>query len=331
LKNHALLLFGPSSFEHWFKGCKSFSVRSLLFSEIANQSSVQFLPLLPPGATAPLLCFWFPLPPAQYFDSGRRRPPPVPPLPRVASPSSHRSSPFCWCSTRAPRPPLAASTARRSSCRRRNTHASMPILPPLFGSIAPVAPPRFICPDSLLAQLAPSPSHLRRPTHLSGELWVTVGRHIQATTARTEPSRGFPGACRCFPAPGRLLIPAEEPPRPAPPATAPCPPWAGHLGHPRALKTLRPASLCSSETSRPIPHRLRPLDHYSRRSSSSPAACLRRAATASRPYSNSKCPQVREGSLMLPLPFDSTAGDRRRPCTPVKPRHLCVGPAGSSG
>jgi hypothetical protein len=273
---------------------------------------------------SPLLCFWFLLPPAQYLEFGRRRPPPVPPLPRVAVPSPHRSSPLVLVSR-----PSATSSA---GCQ----HCTLELLPPphffrkhtlslpLFGSIALVASPRFICPDSLLAQLAPSPFHLRRPTHLSGELRVTVGRHIQATTARTEPSRSFPGTHRCFPAPGRLSIPAEEPPRPAPPATVFCPPWAGYPSHLHALRTLRPASPCSSEAPRPIPHRLRPLVLYSRRSPSSPAACLRRAATASRPYFNSKCPQVREGSLTLPLPFDSTAGDRCRPCTPVKPRYpLC--------
>jgi hypothetical protein len=40
LKNHALLLFGPSSFEHCFKSYKPFSVEPLLFSEIAKQSLV---------------------------------------------------------------------------------------------------------------------------------------------------------------------------------------------------------------------------------------------------------------------------------------------------
>jgi hypothetical protein len=176
----------------------------------------------------------------------------------------------------------------------------------------------------LLAQLVPSSFHLRRPTHFSGELRVTVGRHIQATTARTEPSGSFPSTHRCFPAPGRPSIPAEKLPRPAPPATAFCPPWAGHLSHLHALRTLQPAPPCSSEAPRPNPYHLRPLDLYSRRSPSSPAACLRRAATASHSLFNSKCPQVREGSLMLPLPFDSTADDRRRPCVLVKSRHpLC--------
>jgi hypothetical protein len=44
LKNHALLLFGPSSFEHWFKSCKSFTVRSLPFSDFTDQSTNQFIP-----------------------------------------------------------------------------------------------------------------------------------------------------------------------------------------------------------------------------------------------------------------------------------------------
>jgi hypothetical protein len=47
------LLFGPSSFEHWFKSCKSFTVRSLPFSEFTDQSTNQFIPFLPPGASAP--------------------------------------------------------------------------------------------------------------------------------------------------------------------------------------------------------------------------------------------------------------------------------------
>jgi hypothetical protein len=78
------------------------------------------------------------------------------------------------------------------------------LFPPLFCSIALVAHTRFICPASLRAQPTPSPFRLRRPTRLSGELWVAVGRHVSATIALTEPSRGSPGACPCFLAPDHL-------------------------------------------------------------------------------------------------------------------------------
>jgi hypothetical protein len=247
LKNHALLLFGPSSFEHWFKSCKSFSVRSLLFSIFANQSSAAFLPLSSSWRLCSPALFLSSLPPAQYLDSGHRQPPPVPPLPRVAVPSSHRSSPLVLV--------FRLSATSPTGCQHRMPELLPPpqflrklaLSLPLVGSIAPVASPRFICPESLLAQLVPSSFHLRRPTHFSGELRVTVGRHIQATTARTEPSGSFPSTHRCFPAPSRPSIPAEKLPRSAPPATAFCPPWAGHLSHLRALRTLQPARPCSSE------------------------------------------------------------------------------------
>jgi hypothetical protein len=136
--------------------------------------------------------------------------PPVPPLPRVAVPSSHHSSPLVLV--------FRPSATSPTGCQHRTPELLPPpqflrklaLSLPLFGSIAPVASPCFICPESLLAQLVPSSFHLRRPTHFSGELRVTVGRHIQATTARTEPSGSFPSTHRCFPAPGRPSIPAEK-------------------------------------------------------------------------------------------------------------------------
>jgi hypothetical protein len=121
LKNHALLLFGPSPFELWFKSCKFFSVRSLLFSDFASQSLVQFIPLLLPGATAPLLCSWRPAagavrrswsPPATLCS----------PSPRVIPLPVHRFSPLpCWRPGRAPRRFAVLQRHRRHLCRRRTS------------------------------------------------------------------------------------------------------------------------------------------------------------------------------------------------------------------
>jgi hypothetical protein len=127
LKNHALLLFGPSSFKHWFKSCKPFSVKALLFSEIAKQSLVQFIPFLPPGASAPpLLCS-----PGTSAAGVMRRfwPPPAIscafPVHALLPHPPTALALCCWRPTRAPHLPPAASTARRSSCRRRNSSASL--------------------------------------------------------------------------------------------------------------------------------------------------------------------------------------------------------------
>jgi hypothetical protein len=110
LKNYALLLFGPSPFEHWFKSCKLFAVRSLFFSDIAKQSSASFFPLLLPGAPAPLCSArgasaagavhrpWSPAPTSCFS-----------PRPRVTSLSFHH-----------PNPPAGASPARHAALRHCN-------------------------------------------------------------------------------------------------------------------------------------------------------------------------------------------------------------------
>jgi hypothetical protein len=53
LKNHTLLLLGPSSFEHWFKSYQIITVGSLHFCDIAFGSSFVYLSL-------PLLYFLCP-------------------------------------------------------------------------------------------------------------------------------------------------------------------------------------------------------------------------------------------------------------------------------
>jgi hypothetical protein len=157
LKNHALLLFGPSSFEHWFKSCKSFSVRSLLFSEIANQSSASFLPLSSSWRLCSLLCPLV-LPAAGVMR--RSWPPPViscaPPLPRVASPSSHRSSPLLLAS----HPSATSSTG----CQHRTPEFLPPpqypcghaLSLPLFCSVAPATPSHLVSLAFSLAKPLPS-------------------------------------------------------------------------------------------------------------------------------------------------------------------------------
>jgi hypothetical protein len=103
LKNHALLLFGPSSFEHWFKSCKPFTVRPLPFSEITDQSINQFIPFLPQAPLLPLLCL-----PCSSAAGVMRRPcsPPATfcsPRPRVAFLLLTALASCCWHPTRAPR------------------------------------------------------------------------------------------------------------------------------------------------------------------------------------------------------------------------------------
>jgi hypothetical protein len=68
LKNYALLLFGPSPFEHWFKSYKLFTVRSLFFSDFAKQ---------PPASFVPPSSSWCPCPSALLLAPCRRHSEPL--------------------------------------------------------------------------------------------------------------------------------------------------------------------------------------------------------------------------------------------------------------
>jgi hypothetical protein len=126
LKNHALLLFGPSSFEHWFKSCKSFTVKSLLFSQIPNQSSASFLPLSSSWRLCSPALFLVSLPPIQCLEFGRRRPPPVLPVHASVPCATTALAPSGWRPARAPRRLCAARAARRCPCRRRASEVHLP-------------------------------------------------------------------------------------------------------------------------------------------------------------------------------------------------------------
>jgi hypothetical protein len=195
-----------------------------------------------------LLCFVSSVSPVA--GAVRRPWPPLcrpPPSTSCSSPTHASSSPragsvFC---------PVVLLQARHDSPERPPAAISPPpqfphglaLSLPLFCSVASATSTRFVCTASLLAKPTPSSLRLHRPTPSSGELRVTVGSHVQAAIALTDPSRSSPGTCLYFPAPGRLPTPAKEPSRPTPPAAASCPPWAGHLGHLHTTKTLRPDSL----------------------------------------------------------------------------------------
>jgi hypothetical protein len=84
LKNHALLLLGPSPFEHWFESYLCIIVEFLSFLEFATRSLFVYLSL--PLLCSPLPCAAAVLPamcaaPASLRCSGPRHVPPRP-LPR---------------------------------------------------------------------------------------------------------------------------------------------------------------------------------------------------------------------------------------------------------
>jgi hypothetical protein len=164
LKNHALLLFGPSSFEHWFKSCKSFSVRTMLFSEIANQSSAQFLPLLPPSATASSALF-----------------------------------PLCTVAGAAPPAAVLRPSAPRSTCR-----ATLPptALGARAGHL-PLPPRRAEAPNGRHAALADPPAPPPLPFCAGRVLFFSPLSFFQWSRAcPIRPSRAPPSVAFSFPPPG---------------------------------------------------------------------------------------------------------------------------------
>jgi hypothetical protein len=125
LKNHALLLFGPSSFEHWFKSCKPFTVRSLSFSDFTDQSTNQFIPLFLRRLCSPCSAS-----PGSSTAGVKRRsgsPPAIsraPPLATRCFPAPHRPSPLVL----APHP--SATTLPRLPALHAGVPAAAAIFPP---------------------------------------------------------------------------------------------------------------------------------------------------------------------------------------------------------
>jgi hypothetical protein len=129
LKNHTLLLLGPSSFELWFESYLSITVESLYFLQIAFGSSFVYL-------SPPLLCFLCRAPPplsrpcAPPLPSVRcSRPSHVPPQPNATAPPSRAVfSPPCHAARLSADSPLAAARRRSNSApalASRRLHASL--------------------------------------------------------------------------------------------------------------------------------------------------------------------------------------------------------------
>jgi hypothetical protein len=156
------LLFGPSPFEHWFKSCKLFTVRSLFFSNIANQSWFSPYPLLPPCVLLLCSACWCPCRRCSTSILATAGHLLCLPCHALLPHPLTALAPFCWSPARAPHffRWLPAPPAGVPAATAILTQACLSF--PLFCSIAPVAHPRFFCPVSLLAQPAPNPFRLRR-------------------------------------------------------------------------------------------------------------------------------------------------------------------------
>jgi hypothetical protein len=164
LKNHTLLLLGPSPFEHWFKSYLCITVGSVYFYEFANQSSS--------SSSVPRA----PLPLPRVRDLCRR---PIPELLQTTPPSP-RPRVTVLLLPPPPPPPLAtprpATSGRR--CRAAATHPSgtpvpLAVLSPahdcLSLSLSSTRPcshiksePNPFCPPAFLFFLLATPS---RPPH----------------------------------------------------------------------------------------------------------------------------------------------------------------------
>jgi hypothetical protein len=94
LKNHTLLLLGPSPFEHWLESYLYITEGSVLFSEIAFRSSIVFLGSLISCASARARDP--PPPAASRAPAALHHPDPAPrvALPLLPSPHRLRCPPF---------------------------------------------------------------------------------------------------------------------------------------------------------------------------------------------------------------------------------------------
>jgi hypothetical protein len=216
----------------------------------------------------------------------------------MASPSTRRPPPHRRCGELTAKP--------RTSISRAHQHYMSPYIPFL----------QFVCQFS---SARPKP-HCRPSPSTPATLGIAVGSYHQAPLSPHRPLCELP---RSLLVPTDPLVLSNFSRSPVTDECRRCrlrPRCGTSLSSlPQVQLTPHRASTHRQEAFRPLLRHPRAPEHSPR--CSYPTAS-RRSLSCRRyklPHMNSKCLQVRKGSLVPPLSFPLAAGDRRRRITPVKP------------